>query len=614
MRTRWLMLVAVCALAALGWTPHATGQTREGVTVQLQAPQRMYLGDNQDIQIVVTGSRNVPPPDLSGLADFEVVYRAPQDMSSTMTTIINGRVSTNVSITYGHLYSITPRRAGTLEIPPITVMVDGKPYTTRGATIEVVQPAQGNGFSLSLTVDHAKAFVGQPILLRLVWTLGKDVAGVQFALPIDGAEHETLPGPMTRPLARNSPGAAVVTLNGAEAMGTFDQQAVTIDRVIVPKQAGRITIGPARADYLTVVGQRQRTMFDSPFESRNITERQFSSAAPIEIEVEDLPADGRPADFSGLVGQYEITASADATSVSVGEPINLMVGVAGPYPPSLVPALDFSAQKSLNTHFRVARDPVLPQTTATAAIFNTMIRARSDSVTAIDPVTINYFDPVARRYRTASTPAIPLAVKASTTVGLPDEPEAAEPEPPATRARPGGLPDIDRRPIAGDGGGALGKSVRNVLRSTTTIGLLVAPPLICGLVAAGMGVARWRRRDPERARRAAAVRRLRRSLRPRDRSIDPTDAAARALANFAADWFSHPADTLTGPAAARLLEANDTQAGRTIAGLIRECDAARFGGVRATERPDIHTIADRALGAARAFGRELRWASRGRAA
>ncbi len=607
----WFILVIAAALLAGMATPRASAQDNQPITVQLQAPQRMYLGDNQDIQIVVTGSKNVRPPDLSGLADFEVVYRAPQDMSSTMTTIINGRVSTRVSITYGHLYTITPRRAGQLQIPPITVVVDGKTFTTPATTVEVVEPKQGEGFSLALTADHARAFVGQPILVRLVWTLGKNVTGVQLSMPIDGAENEVMPGPQTRPLSQNSPGAAVVALNGVQVIGAFDQHTLTIDRVIVPKQAGRITIGPARADYLTVIEQRQRGPMDFLFENRDITERQFSSAAPIEIMVEDLPAAGRPKHFSGLVGRYEISATADATSVSVGEPINLMVGVAGPYPPSLVPPMDFTAQTALKSHFRVPREPVLGQTTATAAFFTAMIRARSDGVKAIDPVSINYFDPETRQYRTASTSPIPLAVKASTTVGLPDEPEQAEPERPVQQARPGGLPDIERGPL---GGGAPMMDVREAIRSTSTLALLAGPPVLCGLIAAGMGVGRWRRRDPEGARRRAAVRRLRRAVRRPAGSIDPLDSVARALANFAADWFSQPADTLTGPAAAELLVQSGTDAGQMLAGLIHECDAARFGGARAEARPDARTIGERAIAAARRFGAESMAAAQGRAA
>jgi hypothetical protein len=605
----WIILVIAAALVLGVMSPYAWGQNGQPVTVQLQAPQRMYLGDNQDIQIVVSGSRNVPAPDMSGVTDFEVVYRAPQDMTSTNTVIMNGRVSTTVNIVVGHLYSITPRRAGQLEIPAITVVVDGKNYTTPATIVEVVEPKQGDGFALALTADHSRAYVGQPVLVKLVWTLGKNVTAVQLSMPIDGAEHEEMPGPQTRPLNGNTPGAVVVGLNGVQAIGAFDQHSLTIDKIIVPKHAGKITIGPARADYQTVVGQRQRGPMDFPFGNRDITERQFSSAAPIEILVDDLPTAGRPKDFSGLVGKYEITASADSTNVSVGEPINLMVGVAGPYPPSLIPPLDFGAHGALKNHFRVPREPVLGQTTPTAAIFNAMIRAKNDGVEAIDPVSINFFDPDAKQYRTASTAAIPLTVKASTTVGLPDEPETPEPNHPAQSARPGGLPDIYRGTAAG---GATTVDVREAMRSNATMVLLAAPPAVCGAVVAGMGFSRWRRRDPEGARRAAAVRKLRKAIKQPTKGATPIDSTARALANFAADWFSHPADTLTGPMAAELLQAEGTDAGRTLAGLIAECDAARFSGARM--ETDAKAIGERAIAASKRFGNELLATPRGRAA
>src|SRR5262249_54761303 len=150
------------------------------------------------------------------------------------------------------------------------------------------------GFKLEVTADHSKAFVGEPVQVRMVWTLGKNVHGVQFAIPVDGAQHETMPGPVTHGLRQSAPGSVVVALNGAQALASFDEHSVVIDRVVVPRQAGKITIGPARADYLAVVDRRAPGLMDFPFENRDITERQFSSAAPLEITVEDLPAAGKP--------------------------------------------------------------------------------------------------------------------------------------------------------------------------------------------------------------------------------------------------------------------------------------------------------------------------------
>ena len=88
------ILALVVMLVGLCLAPWARAQNGNGVAVRLDVPQKMYVGDTGDLQIVVTGSRNVEAPDLSNLKDFEVVYRAPQDASSTMTTIMNGRVQT----------------------------------------------------------------------------------------------------------------------------------------------------------------------------------------------------------------------------------------------------------------------------------------------------------------------------------------------------------------------------------------------------------------------------------------------------------------------------------------------------------------------------------------
>jgi hypothetical protein len=127
-----------------------------------------------------------------------------------------------------------------------------------------------------------------------------------------------------------------------------------------------------------------------------------------------------------------------------------------------------------------------------------------------------------------------------------------------------------------------------------------------------MGVARWRRRDPDGARRAAAVRRFKKAVRRPRGNVRPEDALARAIANFAADWHTCPADTLTGPATAELLEAEGTEAGRTLGRIARACDAVRFAG--AAGAVDVRAMGDEAVAAARVYGDELRAAAKGRAA
>ncbi len=597
-----LRFLAALATVTLLFAPIARAQ-QNAVTVRVVVPPKVYLGDTTDLSIAITGSRDVEPPDLSALKDFDITYRGPQDSSSTMTTIINGRVSTSVNINYAHIYALSPKRIGAFEVPPITLTISGRSYTTAAIPIEVVEPTLAPDFKLAITTDLSEAFVNQPITLKLIWTLGKDVREGAFSLPITGPEYETMPGPLTRALTGHErSGVVQIKLNGQPVLALYHNNVVTVDRVIVPSKSGTLSIGPARADFQAVIGQRELRPLDSFFEDRAITDRQFSAAPLIVIPVSDLPAAGKPANFSGLVGIYTINASADASSVSVGDPINLSVGVSGPFPLSLIPALDLSRQSSLSKQFRVPREPALPQLAASNVGFSAMIRARDAATNEIGPISLNFFDPESKSYKTVSSKPIPLTVRASAAVTLPDIPEDAAPLSPPPAKRPGGLPDIDRAAplLSGDA-----FDLQTTLTSPTTIALLVLPPLCCLLALAIISIFRWRHRDPAALRRRAALARLKRDLRRARCTPNSLDSIAHALSNFAADAYDQPRDTVTGTRAATLLSQSGTPSGTELAALLHACDESRFG-IGGSTPPDRETLSRQALSAARSFAAQFR--------
>lgn len=593
-------ILAALAAITLLLAPAAHAQ-QPTVTVRVVVTPKVYLGDSADLSIAVTGSRDVEAPDLSNLKDFEVIYRGPQDSSSTMTTIINGRVSTNVNINFAHYYALTPKRAGQFEFPPISLVIGGRSYTTPAVPIEVVEPTQATDFKLTITSDVSDAFVGQPINLKLIWTIGKQLKYAAISLPISGPEHDSMPGPLTRGLSGNERNAAQLRLNGQPVAAILQNGSLIVDRVIIPTKPGILSIGPARVDFIAVIGQRDRHPLDSVFEDRDITDRQFSSAPLVVIPVSDLPSAGKPANFSGLVGNYTINASADATSVSVGDPINLSIGVAGTFPLSLVPALDLSRQSTLSKQFRIAREPALPQLTPSSVAFTTMIRARSADVKEIGPISLTFFDPEAKTYKSASTRPIPLTVRTSASVTLPNLPEDAAPAAPPPEKRPGGLPDIDRSSPLFSGRAF---DIQSKLASPAALVLLITPPLCCLIAITLAALLRWRHRDPAARRRRAALARLKRDLRRARSDSSSLDAVARALSNFAADAFDQPRDSLTGTHAAALLAATNTPAGTQLAQLLHTCDESRFAP--STPAPDRSTLSRLALDAARSFLPQLR--------
>lgn len=614
---RRAVLALVCVLGAVLMPAAAQVQESEPVTVRVQAPKVLYVGDTADLAVVIRGSRNVAPPDLSAVKDATILYRAPQDSSSTMTTIINGQVTTKNSITYSHFYAITANRPGTLTIPSLSVVVDGKTITTQPVTIEVREPTQTSDFGLEVRVEPPTAYVGQPVRVTLTWTLTKPVRnpgnnGIAVSMPISGeaGSFENLPGPL--PQSSNTSPVddrfQRVQLNHSEAVGTVSQATrngrtvniLTIDRVIIPREPGRLEIGPARIDFYAVVGERPRGVMDAPWDDRSIVERQVVRAPAASIDVLPLPEDGKPANFSGLVGNYSVLSSVDTQDVAVGDPINLSISVAGPYPLTLVPPIDLAKQSAFDG-FRVPRTPILPTTNETAARFDAVIRPRTQSATSVGPVELSYFDPKQKAYRVAQSRPITLNVRPSTTITLPDEHDEPVPEP-AKQSAQSGPADIYRGPISP---GAESFNLPSSLLTPRLIALVGIPPLACAL-AASLSI--WRRRTAAGAgsrRRRQAFRAFRRRSRSAAReTVSRHDSLAHALTDFVADWYDQAPRSLTAPQAAAQLGDQSDIASADLRRLLLDSDSWRFR--ESESAPQFDTLRTSAESAVASFVRAQR--------
>lgn len=567
-----LARVVIGACLALGavffWQPAARAQSspqrEESVTIDV--PKEMFIAEAHQLRVIVRGSMSTNQPTMPEVPGASIEYRG-VNSSTGMTIIINGRVQTSGG-EVGHFYSITPKRAGKLTIPPISVDLGGRTIRSDATVVNVREVPLAPDFPITVTVPQKTVYVGQPLPVLLEWRLGRNVNAPGATLPISGARHDVFPD--SRIASAPTSTQAEMRLDGDRTTVMFSSGAISIERIIVPREAGVITIGPARVDFGAAAGQRAPNVMDMPGADRTIYERVYSQAEPVRITVIDLPTEGRPPNFSGLVGNYSIIASADAQTVGVGDPINLSVRITGPQPLSLVPALDLARSMSGSAEFRVSREPILPEIIGTAAAFRTVIRPRSSSASQIGPISLSYFDPVKRRYESTTSAPIPLKVTPSNTIALPEEPATTtQPSPidPVDRISPDGLPDIWRD--AGPSMGASAWSTPPNWRSPWGAAALLTLPAACVLLA-GVQYLRWQRdKNPTTRRRKAAMRVLRRQL---HRGTEP----AHALAGFVADWFDKPRTALTAAEARELLARVDDPVASQLASLLDRIDEPRF--------------------------------------
>lgn len=112
---------------------------------------------------------------------------------------------------------------------------------------------------------------------------------------------------------------------------------------ISPVKTGQLSIPPFKFNY-TKVGKPKvvekktnRGGFSMSFSSvEQNPEEAEALTAPVKINVLPLPAQGKPKDFSGMVGNYSFEASFDKDSLALGDALTLSVRISGDGKPGTI--------------------------------------------------------------------------------------------------------------------------------------------------------------------------------------------------------------------------------------------------------------------------------------
>lgn len=609
----WRMRLGIPLLAwavlpwAFSWTaPGALAQETE-LTVSAAVEQtQVYVGQPFVLQIQVEGSDKVDPPDLTGLDSFQVQEAGGGQNNSQSISIVNGKISRVVRRGYTFNYRLTAKTTGNLVIPAISVTAEGKTRRTQPIRIQAVPPEENDDFKLRLDLSEERAYVGQPVILTVTWYVGGNVEEFSFNIPllddrrfdVTGFDDNIDPNQQDA-YVRIPLGDEVVI--GRKGRGTLDGRSfltVKFEKVLIPKQAGTIQIPQATVSMRAVQGYQRRggnSVFDDFFSDgifgRRAVYKDFvvPSNTPT-LEVRELPREGRPADFSGLIGPFQVEAEATPVDVSVGDPITLTVRVEGPR------YLDNVALPPLQNQPALARDFRIPEERATGVIrgrtkvFTQTLRATHSGVAQIPPIEVPYFDPQAGSYKIARSEPIPLTVEGNRIITAQDAEgrDAGAVTKTELEAREEGIAHNY------DGADALinqGGSLAVWLGSPVGVMLLVLPPLGYGALWGFLVMAQRRGRDLTGRRAKRAYRDFTKSLSRLEEQPSGGDMHSgllEALRGYLGAKLDLPPGALTFADLRSELERRGAGE-ETLAELRRlfeHCEAGRYaGGGHASEDP-----------------------------
>jgi len=564
-------------LLAVAGTAAADLQIRAHVDRAVLAPP-----DHFTYTVEVQGSvTSTPSPKLPDLSDFSVLSGPNQ--SSTFQ-FINGRTS------YTKSYSLVlrPRREGTLTIAPAEVTHDGKLYRSDSLTLTVSgagappaaaspppgspapPPATDNGEDLfvQVTADQRQAYQGEAILLTYtlytrVSVQGYDITQVPRA---EGFWTEEFPPPPTGPEVRD------VTLSGRV------YKAAMIRRVAVfPTRSGDLVVDPLEATCQVQVEERPRRtrdpfdmLFNSPF-LRYRTEQRAIKTAPLKIKVLPLPEAGRPADFSGAVGQYGLKVTLDRHAARTNEALTMTVHFSGSGNLKMLPPPDYPAPPDFEMYEpkeSLWQDKSKGKVSGTKT-FEYVLIPRFAGTQKIPPVRFTFFNPATKKYETLEGGGFEIAVEQGASTPAAAAPGLAKEEVKLLGQDIHYLKSPGRLRPLGSGGLPLGYHVGMILPP------LLALALLAGARVLGMPTLQARLRSRRAYLRAQnELRRLGKS----PGAAGFYGGVHRALLGYLGEKLKLPAQGLKEDEVLDHLEKRDLPSApvERVRGILQACNYARF--------------------------------------
>lgn len=585
MRVDARLVVALLMMVAL-WHVAPASALAQGVTVSAEMDSDViYLGQAGRLGITVIGVDTVAPPPAPAVDGATVKYLGPGVATVQSLTEVGGRRVMQTQVRTTFQYSITPTRVGQIVVPPVKVDVAGRTYETQELRVSARLPGESDHVHLRMSVDNPAPYVGQPVRLKLTVYLARQASSPAFDVPgvLDRFDVYTTDrrDPRAGETWLDVLGRTGLAVRGSGSIDGADYSTFTIERVLVPRSAGPVTIGPASMS-CQLEERVSRSFFD-----RSSVRLVRAEAPAIALEVRPLPLAGRPAGFSGLVGPLSITAEASPTEVNVGDPITLTISVAAPEPLERVPNPLSVDRGGLGDAFRSGSEGSPAQFGNGRVVFKQIIRPTSSEVREIPAMELSFFDPSSATYRVARSPAIPLQVRATRVVTAGDAVGSTPMRPLglAVEDRAGGLAAniVDPRVLRDERFGLMA-----AVTSPGVVAALLLPPV--GYAAAAV-MAMARRRSPgqdavRRRRRAAEAARAALESLPGGDATATAGAVSMVVRRYLADRLpgaAANAAVLTPETAAEALASIDAGLADRVRAVLAGCDGVRFAGAAAGE-------------------------------
>lgn len=409
-------------LVMVGVSVHAADE----VTFTASAPQTVVKGDRFRISYKVT-TRNVKDfraPEMNGIS----VLAGPSQSVSQSTQIINGKSTSEVSVTY--TYTVVCEEEGEFSIPGATISADGKSMTSNSLKIKVLpqdkiqtsNSSQGQSQGSRQSQDsRSNGNISADDLFMLA-TVSKTSVYEQEALLLTYKVY-VAPSVDLTSLGNKMPDIKNCNVQEVELPQKKEfklehyndrnyRTLVWSQYVLFPQKSGELEIPSLSFESIVALPMQTNDIFDIFLNGgRSVEIRKDLVTRNIKVDVKALPQ-GKSGSYYGGVGDYSVSSSISSTDVTANDAVTLKVVLSGTGNLKLVKTPEIQLPKDFDIY-----DPKVDNkftikngTQSGNKVFEYLFIPRHAGEYEIPAIDFQYFDPVAGTYKTVSTDSYTLKV------------------------------------------------------------------------------------------------------------------------------------------------------------------------------------------------------------
>lgn len=446
-------LLSVLVSVSMSTARAAAGGIEVTATVDRNA---LNPDDSLTLSISVTSDDEVTAgaPTLPNLADFEIVNEwTSQEARASFVSTPNGPQFKTVR-TSRFNYMLRPKRQGTLNIGAAEVIVDGKSFFTKPISIKVApgaglqarppgrrpspptgvfpppgffddeeddlfaqllrrgQPGGGqdgsdgigsrtlpvnpqDAFFIQVEADKTEAYVGEQVTVSwYLYTRGQ-------IRDLDTLKYPSLKGFWKEDIEI----ATHLNFTQEVVNGVPYKKALLASFALFPIKEGTAVIDSytAKCSVIPVVDS-----FGGAF-SYGKAYTFTKSSQPLKVTVKPLPVEGRPADFSGAVGDFQVSARVEDNNPIADQPFSYKIRFEGRGNAKTIDLPPFEPPQGLEI-YDTQKDAKFFRTGTSYKDFNILLIPRSEGEFTIPSLSVSIFDPEQKRYVTKATDPVQVRV------------------------------------------------------------------------------------------------------------------------------------------------------------------------------------------------------------